>query len=87
MQLLWRAIPLTVVAFAAASIGWMFQMPRLAWTRNDSWGITLTVASAVIPIFLVLIWLAVYVMWGIAREGLRGTGPGHPSPPGPGGTP
>jgi heme/copper-type cytochrome/quinol oxidase subunit 2 len=85
MQLLWRAIPLTVAAFATASIGWMFQKLRLEWTRNDSWGFTVTVASVVIPIFLVLIWLAVYVMWGIAREGLRGTGPGHPSPPGPGG--
>jgi hypothetical protein len=42
-----------------------------------------TVASVVIPIFLVFIWLAVYVMWGIAREGLRGTRPDHPAPPGP----
>lgn len=89
MERLWRVIPVTVAAFAAAFIGWMIQMLRLSWTRNDSWGFTVTVASVVIPIFLVFVWLAVYVMWGIAREGLRETRPGDPAPPGPrpGGTP
>lgn len=83
MERLWRVIPVMVAAVGAAFIGWMIQMLRLSWTRNDSWGFTVTVASVVIPIFLIFIWLAVYVMWGIAREGLRGTRPDHPAPPGP----
>lgn len=68
-----RAIPLAIAAFALAFIGWMSHMLRLSWTRNDSWGFTVTVASVVIPIFLVFLWLASYVLWGIAREG-RGSG-------------
>ena len=72
MDWLWRFIPISVAGFALAFIGWMGQMLRMAWLRNDSWGFTVTVASVVIPIFLVVIWLAVYVIWGIAREGLRG---------------
>jgi hypothetical protein len=47
--------------------------------RNDSWGFTVTVASVVIPIFLVYLWLAIYVLWGIAREG-RMAAPGTGSP-------
>jgi len=81
MDWLWRLIPITVAGFAVAFIGWMAQMLRLAWLRDDSWGFTVTVASVVIPIFLVFVWLAVYVMWGIAREGLRATRPGEPPPP------
>lgn len=83
MERVWPLIPILVAAFAAAFIGWMIQMLRLSWIRDDSWGFTVTVASVVIPIFLIFIWLAVYVMWGIAREGIRGTRPGHPSSPGP----
>ncbi len=80
MEWLWRVIPLAVSTLAAAFIGWMIQMLRLSWTRNDSWGFTVTVACVVIPIFLVFIWLAVYVMWGIAREGLQRSRPGDPLP-------
>lgn len=69
MRWTWRAIPLAVGVFAVAFIGWMIQMLRLSWLRDDSWGFTVTVASLVIPIFLVFLWLAVYVLWGIAREG------------------
>jgi uncharacterized membrane protein YcjF (UPF0283 family) len=82
MEWLWRVIPIAVGALATAFIGWMIQMLRLSWSRNDSWGFTVTVASVVIPIFLAFIWLAVYVMWGIAREGLRKTRPGDPALPG-----
>jgi len=69
MERAWRAIPLAVAIFALAFIGWMIRMLQLAWVRNDSWGFTVTVASVVIPIFLVYLWLAIYVLWGIAREG------------------
>ena len=69
MERAWRAIPLAVAGFALAFIGWMIRMLQLSWTRNDSWGFTVTVASVVIPIFLVFLWLALYVLWGIAREG------------------
>jgi hypothetical protein len=75
MERAWRAIPLAVAIFALAFIGWMIRMLQLSWVRNDSWGFTVTVASVVIPIFLVYVWLAVYVLWGIAREG-RGPGRG-----------
>lgn len=74
MERAWRVIPLAVGAFALAFIGWMIRMLQLSWTRNDSWGFTVTVASVVIPVFLVYLWLAVYVLWGIAREGSRETG-------------
>lgn len=83
MERAWRVIPLAVAAFALAFIGWMIRMLQLAWVRNDSWGFTVTVASVVIPVFLVYLWLALHVLWGIAREGLRGTQPGDPAPPGP----
>lgn len=73
MERAWRVIPLAVGAFALAFIGWMIRMLQLSWTRNDSWGFTVTVASVVIPVFLVYLWLAVYVLWGIAREGSRET--------------
>jgi hypothetical protein len=79
MERAWRAIPLAVAIFALAFIGWMIRMLQLSWIRNDSWGFTVTVASVVIPIFLAYLWLAVYVLWGIARDGrdpVRGTGPG-----------
>ncbi len=78
MERAWRAIPLMVAAFALAFIGWMFRMLQLAWVRNDSWGFTVTVASVVIPVFLVYLWLALYVLWGIAREGRRPGGEGQP---------
>ncbi len=71
MERAWRAIPLAVAAFALAFICWMVRMLQLAWDRNDSWGFTVTVASVVIPVFLVYLWLAVHVLWGIAREGRR----------------
>ncbi len=73
MERAWRVIPLVVAIFALAFIGWVIRMLQLAWVRNDSWGFTVTVASAVIPIFLVYLWLAVYVLGGIVREG-RGPG-------------
>lgn len=73
MERLWPVIPITVAGFAVAFIGWMIRMLQLSWVRNDSWGFTVTVASVVIPVFLVYLWLAVYVLWGIAREG-RGPG-------------
>ena len=82
MERAWVAIPLAVAMFAMAFIGWMIRMLQLSWVRNDSWGFTLTMASAVIPIFLVYLWLAIYVLWGIAREGLRGTRSDHPPAPG-----
>ncbi len=69
MERLWRVIPITVGGFAVAFIGWMIRMLQLSWVRNDSWGFTVTVASVVIPVFLVYLWLAVYVLGGIAREG------------------
>ncbi len=78
MERAWRAIPLMVAAFALAFIGWMFRMLQLAWVRNDSWGFTVTVASVVIPVFLVYLWLALYVLWGIAREGRAPGGEGQP---------
>lgn len=78
MERAWRAIPLTVAAFALAFIGWMIRMLQLAWVRNDSWGFTVTVASVVIPVFLVYLWLALYVLWGIAREGRAPGGEGQP---------
>ncbi|MBI4735785.1 MAG: hypothetical protein HY766_06950 [candidate division NC10 bacterium] len=83
MERAWRAIPLAVAAFALAFIGWMIRMLQLAWVRNDSWGFTVTVASVVIPVFLVYLWLALHVLWGIAREGVRDTRPGDPASPGP----
>jgi hypothetical protein len=67
-----------VAAFALAFIGWMIRMLQLAWVRNDSWGFTVTVASVVIPVFLVYLWLALYVLWGIAREGRQPGGEGQP---------
>ncbi len=79
MEKAWRAIPLAITIFALSFIGWMFHMLQLSWTRNDSWGFTVTVASVVIPVFLVYMWLALYVLWGIAREGrapVSGSGPG-----------
>ncbi len=79
MERAWRAIPLAITIFALSFIGWMFHMLQLSWTRNDSWGFTVTVASVVIPVFLVYLWLALYVLWGIAREGrapAAGSGPG-----------
>lgn len=69
MKWAWRAIPLAVVVFALAFIGWMIWMLRLSWVRNDSWGFTVSVASVIVPVFLVYLWLALYVLWGIAREG------------------
>ncbi len=78
MERAWRIIPLMVAAFALAFIGWMFRMLQLAWVRNDSWGFTVTVASVVIPVFLVYLWLALYVLWGIAREGRAPGGEGQP---------
>ncbi len=83
MERAWRAIPLAVAMFAVAFIGWMIRMLQLSWVRDDSWGFTLTVASLVIPIFLVYLWLAIYVLWGIAREG-RGPTPGTGSATGDG---
>jgi uncharacterized membrane protein YcjF (UPF0283 family) len=79
MERAWRAIPLAITIFALSFIGWMIHMLLLSWTRNDSWGFTVTVASVVIPVFLVYLWLALYVLWGIAREGrapASGSGPG-----------
>jgi hypothetical protein len=67
-----------VAAFALAFIGWMIRMLQLAWVRNDSWGFTVTVASVVIPVFLVYLWLALHVLWGIAREGREPGGEGRP---------
>jgi hypothetical protein len=90
MERAWRAIPLAVGVFAVGFIGWMARMLRLSWVRDDSWAFTVTVASAVIPIFLIFLWLAGYVLWGIAREGrARASGSGHggdarPAPPPPG---
>jgi hypothetical protein len=78
MERAWRVIPLTVAAFALAFIGWMIRMLQLAWIRNDSWGFTVTVASVIIPVFLVYLWLALYVLWGIAREGRAPGGEGQP---------
>ncbi len=78
MERAWRVIPLAVATFALAFIGWMIRMLQLAWLRNDSWGFTVTVASVVIPVFLVYLWLAVYVLWGIAREGRESGGGGRP---------
>ncbi len=78
MEWAWRAIPLAVAAFALAFIGWMIWMLRLSWVRNDSWGFTVTVASVIIPVFLVYLWLALYVLWGIAREGRESRGEGRP---------
>ncbi len=74
----WRVIPLAVATFALAFIGWMIRMLQLAWVRNDSWGFTVTVASVVIPVFLVYLWLAFYVLWGIAREGSGSGREGRP---------
>jgi hypothetical protein len=71
MERAWRAIPLAVAVFALAFIGWMVRMLQLSWVRNDSWGFTVTMASVVIPVFLVYLWLALYVLWGIVREGRR----------------
>jgi hypothetical protein len=73
-----RVIPLAVAIFAVAFIGWMVRMLQLSWVRNDSWGFTVTVASVVIPVFLVYLWLAVHVLWGIAREGRVPGGEGRP---------
>jgi uncharacterized membrane protein YcjF (UPF0283 family) len=81
MDWLWRFIPISVAGFALAFIGWMGQMLRMAWLRNDSWGFTVTVASVVIPVFLIFIWLAVYVLWGIAREAIRGKDSTPPAAP------
>ncbi len=78
MERAWRAIPLAVAIFALAFIGWMIRMLQLAWMRNDSWGFTVTVASVVVPVFLVYLWLAVYVLWGIAREGRASEREGRP---------
>jgi len=89
MERAWRVIPLSVAAFALAFIGWMIRMLQLSWVRNDSWGFTVTVASVVIPVFLVYLWLALYVLWGIAREGLQSREPSSHAAPAPkaGGTP
>lgn len=73
-----RLIPLSIAIFAISFIGWMLRMLQLSWVRNDSWGFTVTVASVVIPVFLVYLWLAVYVLWGIAREGRDPGGTGQP---------
>ena len=78
MERAWRAIPLAVATFALAFIGWMIRMLQLAWLRKDSWGFTVTVASVVIPVFLVYLWLALYVLWGIAREGPEPAERGRP---------
>ena len=78
MERAWRVIPLAITVFALSFIGWMIHMLRLAWTRNDSWGFTVTVASVVIPIFLVYLWLALHVLWGIAREGSGSGREGRP---------
>jgi len=78
MERAWRVIPLAIALFALAFIGWMLRMLQLSWARNDSWGFTVTVASVVIPIFLVYLWLALYVLWGIAREGQGAGGEGRP---------
>jgi uncharacterized membrane protein YcjF (UPF0283 family) len=73
-----RVIPLSIAIFAVAFIGWMVRMLQLAWARNDSWGFTVTVASVIIPVFLVYLWLALSVLWGIAREGRRAEREGQP---------
>ena len=78
MERAWRVIPLAVATFALVFIGWMIRMLQLAWLRNDSWGFTVTVASVVIPVFLVYLWLAVYVLWGIVREGRAAEREGRP---------
>jgi len=78
MERAWRAIPLAITVFALSFIGWMIRMLQLAWVRNDSWGFTVTVASVVIPVFLVYLWLALHVLWGIAREGSGSGREGRP---------
>ncbi len=73
-----RVIPLSIAIFAVAFIGWMVRMLQLSWARSDSWGFTVTVASVVIPVFLVYLWLAIHVLWGIAREGRASGREGRP---------
>ncbi|HYB74309.1 MAG TPA: hypothetical protein VED18_13125 [Candidatus Sulfotelmatobacter sp.] len=78
MERFCRVIPLSIAVFAVAFIGWMVRMLQLSWARSDSWGFTVTVASVVIPVFLVYLWLAIHVLWGIAREGRASGGEGRP---------